>query len=256
MSSNSFPKRALLIVGTEACERFSFYGMRSILTLYIVTVLFKEMNRDVAEDIATQIGHLFNMGVYFMPLLGAWIADKFWGRYWTILVMSLFYCAGNAVLALTVGQEWGLGVGLGLIAFGSGGIKPCVSAFMGDQFSKDQTAFLTRAFNMFYWAINFGSFFAFIAIPPIKDAFGYMWAFALPGIFMGLATLIFLTGTRYYNRGLGEWMTMSFKRIAGNVFASAALYGALPGTFFAGLMLLVEQEEIAQFCPLAGTAPL
>ena len=256
MSSNSFPKRALLIVGTEACERFSFYGMRSILTLYIVTVLFKEMNRDVAEDVATQIGHLFNMGVYFMPLLGAWIADKFWGRYWTILVMSLFYCAGNAVLALTVGQEWGLGVGLGLIAFGSGGIKPCVSAFMGDQFSKDQTAFLTRAFNMFYWAINFGSFFAFIAIPPIKDAFGYMWAFALPGIFMGLATLIFLTGTRYYNRGLGEWMTMSFKRIAGNVFASAALYGALPGTFFAGLMLLVEQEEIAQFCPLAGTAPL
>nr|MCR5183215.1 MFS transporter [Opitutales bacterium] len=241
----SFPKRALLIVGTEACERFSFYGMRSILTLYIVTVLFKELDSETAGDYATTIGHLFNMGVYFMPLLGAWIADKFWGKYWTIFGMSLIYCAGNAVLALTVGEEWGLAVGLGLIAFGSGGIKPCVSAFMGDQFSKEQTTFLTRAFSLFYWAINFGSFFAFIVIPPVKDSFGYMWAFALPGIFMGIATLIFLAGTRYYTRSLGEWMQMPLRRVAANVLTSSLLYGALPGTVFAALMLPLKEVALA-----------
>lgn len=196
-----FPKSVFFIVGTEACERFSFYGMRSILTLYIVHELLKELSASgadglrAANDFATTVGHLFTMGVYFMPLLGAWIADKFWGRYWTILVMSLFYVCGNATLALTVGSETGLAVGLALIAFGSGGIKPCVSSFMGEQFSPDQRDFIARAFGMFYWAINFGSFFAFGLIPVLKNEIGYAWAFGIPGIAMGLATLVFAAGT-------------------------------------------------------------
>ena len=166
-AKSGFPKSVFFIVGNEAGERFSFYGMRSILTLYIVYELMKdsvasgEEGLRAAEDYSTMVGHLFTMGVYFMPLLGAWIADKYWGRYWTIIVMSLFYVLGNAVLALTVGSQSGLILGLSLIAFGSGGIKPCVSSFMGEQFSKEQSHFIARAFGMFYWAINFGSFFAF-----------------------------------------------------------------------------------------------
>ena len=247
-----FPKSVFFIVGTEACERFSFYGMRSILTLYIVHELLKELSASgadglrAANDFATTVGHLFTMGVYFMPLLGAWIADKFWGRYWTILVMSLFYVCGNATLALTVGSETGLAVGLALIAFGSGGIKPCVSSFMGEQFSPDQRDFIARAFGMFYWAINFGSFFAFGLIPVLKNEIGYAWAFGIPGIAMGLATLVFAAGTPGYKRTLGEWLAEPAGTVARRVLSSAALYGAVPGWFFCALMMLAKPEMLGE----------
>src|SRR4030095_6793603 len=84
--------------------------------------------------------------------------------------------------------------------FGSGGIKPCVSAFMGDQFRADQSHLLQKAYGAFYWSINFGSFFAFLIVPWVKDHYGYGWAFAVPGILMGLATLIFWIGSRHYVR--------------------------------------------------------
>ncbi len=247
-----FPKSVFFIVGTEACERFSFYGMRSILTLYIVHELLGELSAAgtdglrAANDFATTVGHLFTMGVYFMPLLGAWIADKFWGRYRTILVMSIFYVCGNATLALTVGSKTGLAVGLALIAIGSGGIKPCVSSFMGDQFSPNQREFIARAFGMFYWAINFGSFFAFGLIPVVKNEFGYAWAFGIPGIVMGLATLVFAAGTPVYKRHSGEWVAEPAGTVVRRVLSSAALYGALPGWFFCSLMMLAMPEMLGE----------
>lgn len=253
-----FPGSVFFIVGTEAAERFSFYGMRSILTLYIVYELMRAWSasgadglRD-AEDYATTVGHLFNMGVYFMPLLGAWIADKFWGRYWTIIVMSLFYVFGNAVLALTIGSEAGLAIGLALIAFGSGGIKPCVSSFMGEQFSKDQSRFIARAFGMFYWAINFGSFFAFLLIPVLKDSFGYAWAFGIPGITMGLATLVFVAGSAAYKRNLGEWINEPASLTIKRVFSSSALYGAVPAWFFCALIMLTDPEILGTWIDSQG----
>src|SRR6185369_10816153 len=81
-----------------------------------------------------------------------------------------------------------------------GGIKPCVSAFMGDQFRADQSHLLQKAYGAFYWSINFGSFFAFLLIPLIRKHHGYGWAFAAPGFAMGLATLIFWLGTKHYVR--------------------------------------------------------
>jgi POT family proton-dependent oligopeptide transporter len=89
---------------------------------------------------------------------------------------------------------------LTLIAFGAGGIKPCVSAFMGDQFRSDQSHLLQKAYGAFYWSINFGSFFSFIVIPRIRDAHGYGWAFGVPGILMGIATVIFWLGRKHYVR--------------------------------------------------------
>ena len=200
-AAETFPKPAFFIVGNEACERFSYYGMRGILTVYTSSVLYSALSQNEANRRAIIIGHIFTMGVYFMPLLGAWIADKFWGRFWTILVMSIVYCAGNATLAATVGSELGLVVGLSLITIGSGGIKPCVSAFMGDQFSERQKHLLPKAFGMFYWAINFGSFFSFLIVPLLKtdgDVESYRWAFGVPGIAMGVATLIFALGAKLY----------------------------------------------------------
>jgi len=222
--NDRWPPQIKYIVGNEAAERFSFYGMRSILALYITTALLQ------SKDRATTVIHFFVFASYFMPLFGAWISDRFWGRYRTILWISLFYCAGHGVLALsdlftTVDAKLAcLYTGLGLIAFGAGGIKPCVSAFMGDQFAPDQGHLMRKAYGAFYFSINFGSFFSFLVIPwiaakpavqlaadagavdrllwQIKQAgfTGYGWAFGVPGILMALATLVFWLGTKHYIR--------------------------------------------------------
>jgi POT family proton-dependent oligopeptide transporter len=202
---NRWPKQIKFIVGNEACERFSYYGMLGILAGYISGRL-GDHGLGQTKDVATIIIANFKFVNYFMPLIGAWLSDKIIGRYHTILWVSLFYCAGHGVLAASDlahtpdGRLLFLYTGLALIACGSGGIKPCVSAFMGDQFKANQSHLLQKAYGAFYWSINFGSFFAFLVIPKIKDAKGYSWAFAVPGILMGMATFIFWLGTKHYVR--------------------------------------------------------
>jgi POT family proton-dependent oligopeptide transporter len=188
------PASVPFIVGNEAAERFNYYGIIAILTLYVT----RELKMSDADS--TEVMHLFKSAAYFMPLVGAWIADRWWGRYQTILYLSLLYCTGNIVLALTVGSELGLYVGLALIAIGTGGIKPCVSAFAGDQFGPERSHLLPKIYGMFYWSINFGSFFAFGFLPSVRDNFGYRWAFGIPGVAMLFATLIFWLGTPRYVR--------------------------------------------------------
>jgi POT family proton-dependent oligopeptide transporter len=200
-----WPRQIKFIVGNEACERFSYYGMRSILAGYITGAVLKGgLGQDA--DTSTEIIHLFVFANYFMPLFGAWLSDKLIGRYHTILWVSLFYCAGHGVLACsdfagTVhGKLWLLYAGMALIAFGSGGIKPCVSAFVGDQFKPEQSHLLQKAYGAFYWAINLGSFFSFLVVPWVKDRHGYGLAFGVPGVLMALATFIFWLGTKHYVR--------------------------------------------------------
>lgn len=197
---NRWPAPIKYIIGNEACERFSYYGIRSILAVYISSVLFQHLPEGQAKDNAANIIHLFIFANYFTPLLGAWISDKLWGRYYTILYVSLIYCLGNLTLAFGVGSPWGLYLGLGLVALGSGGIKPCVSAFCGDQFKPEQSAMLQKAYGLFYWSINFGSFFSFLCIPWLKDEWGYRVAFGVPGLLMLIATLIFWLGRNTYTR--------------------------------------------------------
>jgi proton-dependent oligopeptide transporter, POT family len=202
-SANRWPRQIKYIVGNEACERFSYYGMRSILAGYITGEIVKG-GLGQSDDTATSIIHLFVFVNYFMPLLGGWLSDKIVGRYHTILWVSLFYCAGHGVLACSdlTGTVHGkiilLCVGLALIAFGSGGIKPCVSAFMGDQFKPEQSHLLQKAYGAFYWSINLGSFFSFLVIPWVKNHHGYSPAFAVPGILMAIATFIFWLGRKHY----------------------------------------------------------
>jgi POT family proton-dependent oligopeptide transporter len=197
-ADDKFPPQIKYIISNEACERFSFYGMRSILTLYIA----KHLGQGAST--ASEIVHLFVFGVYFMPLFGAWLSDRVLGRYKTILFISLFYCLGHGVLAFADlvssndGKLMLLYVGLAIISIGGGGIKPCVSAFVGDQFHSGQSHLLQKAYGLFYWSINFGSFFSFLVIPRLRDDHGYGWAFGVPGIFMALATLFFWLGRKHY----------------------------------------------------------
>ena len=196
--NDRWPSQVKFILGNEGAERFSYYGMKGILSAYLTGVLL------MTKDGAASVIHLFGFVNYFMPVLGAWVSDRFWGRYRTILWISLFYCLGHGVLAcadLTTSVDAKtliLYAGLALIAFGSGGIKPCVSAFMGDQFGPGQRHLLEKAYAAFYWMINLGSTLAFLIIPWVRDAHGYSWAFGIPGIAMGVATLIFWLGTPRY----------------------------------------------------------
>ena len=193
------PQQTKYIVGNEACERFSFYGMRSILTLYMLSVLAMD------DSAVVTVGHLFNAGIYVLPLIGAWLADRFVGRYKMILYVSLFYCLGHGILATAdladsiEARRWILFSGLFVIALGAGGIKPCVSAFVGDQADSSDSKTMTRIYAAFYWSINLGSFFSFLVIPWVRQNWGYSWAFAIPGIFMALATFIFWKGRHLYH---------------------------------------------------------
>lgn len=192
-----WPKGIKYIVGNEGCERFSYYGMNAILYIYCVTLyVTSSIPEDQAANMATSTVHLFKTGVYAFPMIGAILADRFLGKYNTILWLSLVYCLGHLVLSLTEGSIGGLTAGLALIALGSGGIKPCVSAHVGDQFGRSNWGLLERVYQIFYFIINFGSFFAVLLIPLIKEYFGWSVAFGIPGILMFIATFLFWMGRK------------------------------------------------------------
>jgi proton-dependent oligopeptide transporter, POT family len=192
------PRQIPYILGNEGCERFSFYGMRNILTVFLVTSLLAHLPKEESALEAREVFHTFVMGVYFFPLLGGWLADRFFGKYRTILWFSLIYCVGHGFLAAFPDNINGFYAGLGLIAFGSGGIKPLVATFMGDQFDSKNKHLAKIAFDAFYWIINFGSLFASIIIPRLLRDSGPEIAFGVPGILMLIATIVFWAGRHRY----------------------------------------------------------
>ena len=193
--SNKLPSGIPYIVGNEAAERFSYYGMRAILVVFMTQYLMNSSGQlDVmSENEAQGFFHLFVSAVYFMPLFGALLADGLLGKYRTIIYLSLFYCLGHFALALD-DTRMGLLIGQGLIALGAGGIKPCVSAHIGDQFGIANRHLMTKVFSWFYFSINFGAFTAMLIIPWLLDNYGSSIAFAVPGFLMLLATVTFWSG--------------------------------------------------------------
>ncbi|SHG41462.1 oligopeptide:H+ symporter [Massilia sp. CF038] len=192
------PRQIPFIVGTEGCERFSFYGMRNILTPFLISTLLLFMPGAERAGAAKDVFHTFVIGVYFFPLLGGWIADRFFGKYDTILWLSFVYCAGHACLAIWDDSVTGFYTGLFLIALGSGGIKPLISTFVGDQFDQTNKNKAKVVYDVFYWIINFGSFFASLSMPVFLKNYGPSVAFGIPGALMFIATVIFWMGRNKY----------------------------------------------------------
>ncbi|MGZ5021999.1 MAG: POT-type proton-dependent oligopeptide transporter [Chthoniobacterales bacterium] len=192
------PRQIRYIIGNEGCERFSFYGMRNILTVFLVTSLLTYLPEGERASAAKEVFHTFVIGVYFFPLLGGWLADRFFGKYQTIFWLSLVYCLGQLCLALFVTNRMGFYVGLSLIALGSGGIKPCVSAFVGDQFDQTNKHRAKVVFDAFYWIINFGSFFASLLMPIFLRSLGPAIAFGIPGVLMFISTFVLWIARRQY----------------------------------------------------------
>lgn len=183
------------IVANEAAERYSYYGMRAILVIFMTRYLLNAEGQPdlMTEEQAKTWFHGFVTAVYFFPVLGAIVSDGFLGKYRTIMALSIVYCLGHLTLALDDTRS-GLALGLALIAIGSGGIKPCVSAHVGDQFGHTNAHLLPKVFGWFYFAINVGALASILFAEPLLHRFGPPVAFGVPGVLMGLATMVFWMG--------------------------------------------------------------
>lgn len=200
-----YPKSIFFIVLNEFCERFTYYGLRTVLTLYLTQRLY------YSESTSTALYHSFAMMAYFTPLLGAMIADSWLGKFRTILYLSILYAIGCVILsvgaipeALNTMKAVSL-VGLVVIALGTGGIKPCVSAFGGDQFKEGQEQQLQQFFSIFYFSINLGSVISTFITPILREdvqCFGertcFSVAFGVPAILMVIALFLFICGKPLY----------------------------------------------------------
>ncbi|CAG9803152.1 unnamed protein product [Chironomus riparius] len=203
-----YPRSIPFIISNEFCERFNFYGMKTILVLFLTRKLMYD------DDTSTMIYHVFNMLVYFTCIFGAIIADSWWGKFNTIVWLSIVYVGGSITMAFSAIDPWleldaarGLTIlGLSLIAIGSGGIKPCVAAFGGEQFKMpEQAKQIATFFSLFYFSINAGSLLSTSITPILREdvqCFGmddcFPLAFGVPAILMIAAVLFFIAGKFLY----------------------------------------------------------
>jgi len=176
----------------ELAERASYYGMRTLLALYLVDVL------GFGTSSGAGIMQFYMAAAYLTPLLGGWIADRKLGRYWTIVLFSVPYIAGHLVLG-GVQTRTGLFIALPLLALGAGAIKPNTSTLMGMMYEAEKKeALLGRAFSYFYAAINIGSAVTSLGLPLLRNRSGYGVALAVPAALMALALVFFASGRRFY----------------------------------------------------------
>jgi proton-dependent oligopeptide transporter, POT family len=197
--TDKMPPGVPFIIGSEAAERFSYYGMNSILVIFMTQYLLNSQGQPdvMSKEQAGAWYHTFVSAVYFLPLFGAILADALIGKFWTVISLSVVYCFGHLALALDH-KRLGLAIGLTLIAIGAGGIKPCVSATVGDQFGKTNEHLLTRVFSWFYFSINLGSAVSTLCIPWLLAVHGPRVAFGIPGVLMLVATIIFWLGRKRF----------------------------------------------------------
>lgn len=187
------PPALFFIFGGELAERFSYYGMRVILFKYLIDGL--NMPRGQANEWQS----LFKMACYLLPLLGGWLADRYLGKYWTIVGFSVPYVIGQLLIGIP--NETTLLIALGLLAMGSGVIKPNISALLGqtyDQKRPGDQPLRASAFLWFYFAVNIGATISMILLPIIRDNYGYQVAFLFPAGFMAAALALFALGKKNY----------------------------------------------------------
>ncbi|XP_050974678.1 solute carrier family 15 member 2 [Labeo rohita] len=212
LCGTNYPVSIAFIVVNEFCERFSYYGMKAVLTLYFIHYLGWDKN------LSTAVYHAFSSLCYFTPLLGAVIADSWLGKFKTIIYLSIVYVIGHVVKSVGAIPDVGDStahvvlsmLGLILIAFGTGGIKPCVAAFGGDQFDEENTDERRKFFSIFYMSINAGSVLSTVVTPILRgdvQCFGgdcYALAFGVPAILMVIALVVFIAGSGLYKKSPPE----------------------------------------------------
>jgi POT family proton-dependent oligopeptide transporter len=252
------------IVGNEAAERFSYYGMKCILVVFMTRYLTLRSGEPAPLDeaSATFWYHSFNFFNYLLPIIGAVLADCVWGKYKTIVLLSMVYCGGHLVLALD-STRLGLVTGLSLIALGAGGIKPCVSAHLGDQYRSGSETLRSAAFSYFYMAINVGAAISTLLIPAVLERYGPHTAFAIPGVLMLVATGVFVAGRPHfivvpptpfmsYVTQLREPVNRKLLLQSGLVFALLSIFWSLFDQTGSSWVLQAEKMQSTISVPLVG----
>jgi POT family proton-dependent oligopeptide transporter len=200
-TKTAHPKGLWVLFGTEMWERFNFYGMRTLLTLFLVnSLLMKE------EDASLIYGGFLGL-CYLTPMLGGFIADRFFGNRNCIMLGGLLMAIGQLLLftsASVFGDNLGLATaimysGLGVIIFGNGFFKPNISSMVGSLYPKQEKSKLDTAFTIFYMGINIGAFLGQFICPllgdvkteGIRDIHAFKWGFLAAAIAMLIGTLVF-----------------------------------------------------------------
>ncbi|CAM4622357.1 hypothetical protein PO909_006012 [Leuciscus waleckii] len=212
-----YPVSIFFIVVNEFCERFSYYGMKAVLVLYFKYFIGWD------NDFSTTIYHTFVALCYLTPIMGAIIADSWLGKFKTIVYLSIVYTIGQVIMAVSaihditdtdrdsVPDNMTFHValsmlGLILIALGTGGIKPCVAAFGGDQFEDHQEKQRSTFFSIFYLSINAGSLLSTLITPILRSQDCGIYskrscfplAFGVPAALMVVALVAFVAGHSMY----------------------------------------------------------
>lgn len=195
------PKGLYILFFTELWERFSYYGMRAILVLYLIS----NVNGDNPgfgwdESDAISLYGTYTMLVYVMSIAGGLIADKLWGQKRTVLIGGLLLCAGHGILA--VDALWAFYAGLGLIILGVGGLKPNISTMVGGLYPQGDLR-RDKGFTIFYIGINIGAFLSALIVGGIAEVYGWHYGFGLAGIGMLLGQAVFMWGQKFLS-GVGE----------------------------------------------------
>ena len=189
------PRGLATLFLTEMWERFTHYGMRAILVLFMVTAA-SEGGLGINDQAASSIYGLFVASCYLLSLFGGWIADRLLGAQRAVICGGAFILFGNAMLASSVSQVFFLG--LAVIAFGVGLLKPNVSVLVG-QLYPEGGARRDAGFSLFYMGINVGALLGALLVPICAARYGWHWGFVLPTLGMSLGLVQFL----FTRRSLG-----------------------------------------------------
>jgi POT family proton-dependent oligopeptide transporter len=193
------PKGLYVLFFTEMWERFSYYGMRAILVLFLVATTDKGgLGWENAN--AIELYGWYTGLVYIMSIPGGILADKVWGQKKAVMIGGIFIIIGHALLTLS--PEWAFYGGLFSIVLGVGSLKPNISTLVGGLYKKGDVR-RDKGFTLFYIGINIGALFAPLVVGYIGEEIGYRIAFGLAGIGMLLGQIIYFRGLKYL-KGIGE----------------------------------------------------
>ncbi len=189
------PKGLYLLFATEMWERFNYYGMRALLILYL-TKSYLDGGLGFSEEHATLLYGFFTGFVYFTPLIGGWLADRYIGQRKAITIGGIIMMLGQFCLASQQSTSF-LYAGLLLIIIGNGFFKPNISVVVGDLYEKGDPR-RDSAFTIFYMGVNVGAFFAPLLTGFLAVNYGYRYGFLAAGIGMLIGLIVYNTlGDRY-----------------------------------------------------------
>lgn len=196
------PVGLFILFFTEMWERFSYYGMRGILVLYMAaSATAIDPGLGWSNKDAIWLYGWYTMLVYVASIPGGWIADKFLGQKKTVLLGGILLCLGHGILA--VPYDWAFFTGLLLIILGVGGLKPNISTMVGGLYQEGDIR-RDSGFTIFYIGINIGAFLASITVGLVAYYYGWHYGFGLAGIGMLIGQIVFVWGQKYL-KGVGEF---------------------------------------------------